>query len=288
MTFFIQLKAATHSFMLENDFFAGTDKHYTSGLFYTVMEKDKAITLSQLMFTPSDIRKSEKILNDYPYAGHISLTWHLFQSNNNFFHNMGASIGSVGPVAMGKQVQRAIHKARGVKIPQGWDHQLSNEPTAGVLYQAGAKTKKLQIFSLDFDWTTTFRFDYGNFYSGASLGTVIRFGNHFPKNFPTTGAFFGGQESAMLNMKKVSGFRYSISLGWYVNKVDTFYVIDKAKEHKVRSIDYTVGDFASLNLYYKKFEFEIQFKKVFVNTTRVSPETVYQNHGALTFRWKWN
>ena len=304
LIFFIKLSGATHSFLLENDLFAGTDKHYTNGTFYTHMEenvqvpwildissasnKSKSLTFSQLMYTPVDISESEKILDDYPYAGHIGLTWSLFQSSNNFFQNMGFSIGSVGPISMAEETQKEVHRARDITIPQGWDHQLDNEPTAGLIYQLGLKTRKLRVKGIPFDWTTNLRFDYGNFYSGTVLGTVIRFGNHFPKNFPTTGSFFGGHESSMLNMKRASGLRWSLSLGIYGNKVDTFYILDEAKEYNVEQIDYTVGDFASINLYYKKFELELQFKNVSVNSVEIRPDTIVEHYGAFSFRWKWD
>lgn len=285
---FVKLNGATHSFMLENDLFTGTDDHYTNGAFYTIMEDDQAFTLAQLMFTPTDIGNSEKILDDYPYAGHIGLTWHFFQYNRNFFHNMGVSVGSVGPIAKTEIAQKKVHEFRDLTIPEGWHHQLDTQATAGVLYQIGAKTKTLKFFDMDFDWTSDLRFDYGNFYSGINVGTLIRFGNHLPKNFPTTGAFFGGQESSMLNMKSVSDFSYSISLGGYANKVGIFYVIDEAHEYDVEDVDYTTGAFASLNLYYKKFEFELQFKSVYVNVTKINPIKVTEHHGAAIFRWKWD
>ncbi len=285
---FAKLNGATHSFMLENDLFTGTDQHYTNGAFYTVLEDDTAITLAQLMFTPTDIANNQKITDDYPYAGHIGLTWHFFLYNSNFFQNMGFSIGSVGPISKAELAQRKVHKARDITMPEGWHHQMENQATAGVLYQVGAKTKKLRVSDVEFDWTTNLRLDYGNFYSGANIGTIIRFGNHFPKNFPTTGAFFGGQESSMLNMKNVSGFKYSISLGIYGNKVDIFYVIDEAHGYNVEAIDYTVGEFASFNLYYKKFEVELQFKSVYVNETKIDLIKVTEHHGAFTFRWKWD
>ncbi len=301
---FIQLKAGTHSFVIENDFLTGTDKHYTNGLFYTSMEdnakapwllnissmdkKSSSLTISQLMFTPDNISSSDRVLDDYPYAGHIGLTWSLFQYSNNFMHNMGFSLGSVGPISKAEQAQKEVHKLIGDTIPQGWGHQLGNAPTAGLIYQFAARTKLLKLFGLDFDWTTNLRFDYGNFYSGAVIGTVLRFGNHFPKNFPTTGSYFGGHESAMLNIKSTRGLKYSLSLGTYRNKVDNFYVIDEAKDHTVEPINYTVGSFASMNIYYRKFEFEVQFKSVLVNTFRITPETILENHGAFVFRWKWD
>lgn len=285
---FVKLNGATHSFMLENDLFTGTDDHYTNGVFYTILEDDHAFTFSQLMFTPTDIAKAQKITDDYPYAGHIGLTWLFFDYNSNFFQNVGVSIGSVGPISKAELAQRKVHKARDLTMPEGWHNQMDNQATAGVLYQVGAKTKTLKVFDMEFDWTTNLRFDYGNFYSGVNVGTLIRFGNHLPKNFPTTGAFFGGQESAMLNMKSVSDLSYSLSIGWYGNKVGIFYVIDEAHEYNVEDIDHTTGEFASFNLYYKKFEFALQFKSVYVNDTKLNPIKVTEHHGAVNFRWKWD
>ena len=302
----MKLNAATHAFILENDLFVGTDRHYTNGTFYSVLEddisvpwiidissmnkKNKVLTLSQLMFTPEKLEDSQKILDDSPYAGHIALTWSLYQSNSNFLHNMAFSIGAVGPISLSEQTQKAIHKARGITIPQGWDHQLDNKATAGLVYQFAAKTKAFELMGLDVDWTTNIRFDYGNFYSGTVLGSVIRFGNYFAKNFPTTGGFVGGHESSMLDMKKLNSLSWAISIGGYGNSVDNFYVVDEGirRGYDLKKINHITGGFVSLNIYYKKLEMEIQYKSAVVNDIELNPDTIMGNHGALGFRWKWD
>lgn len=304
--FLIKLNGSSYSFILENDIFAGTDRHYTNGTFYSSLEDDirvpwvldisslnkksEVFTVSQLMFTPKDIQESQKILTDSPYAGHIGLTWSLFQSSSNFFYNMGFSLGAVGPISLAKEAQRGVHKLKGVTIPEGWDNQLSNELTSGVLFQLGAKTKTINIYGIEFDWITNIRFDMGNFYTGVAMGTIIRFGNYFADNFPTTGGFVGGYESSMLNIKKVNYLGWSISIGGYGNGVGNFYVIDEGikQGYDVEKIEYIVGDFASLNLYYKKFELEILYKSAVVNEIELNPSSVMENRGAINIKWKWD
>lgn len=304
--FFSSLFADTHSFILENDIFAGNDRHYTNGTFYTSMvdnvslpwildltsmpDKNEAFTISQLMFTPKDISKSENIIEDCPYAGHVGLNWFLYQSNSNFLHNLGVGIGAVGPISLAKEAQIGVHKLKDVTIPKGWDNQLENKLTSSFTYQFVAKTKVISIGGIDFDWTSNIRFDFGDFYSGAEIGTVVRFGNHFAKNFPTTGGFTGGYESSMINMKKVNSLRWSISIGGYANEVENFYVIDEGikKGYKVESIEYIVGDFASINIYYNKFELELLYKSAVVNEVKLNPQAVMENRGALNLKWRWD
>ena len=117
---------------MENDtFLSRADDDYTHG---TKVEyiKDSGIhtMLSQTMYAPKDLKKTEHIVGDRPYAGMFigGIGYEFFQNPTSPWTHYGElDFGMIGPAAMCKDTQTMIHKLLNCTKPQGWDNQLHNE-----------------------------------------------------------------------------------------------------------------------------------------------------------------
>lgn len=109
----------THS---DNDFSHGTGLEVINDLFH--------YKIGQNMYTPGDLRKTEHIKGDRPYAGMLygGVGYEFFRDPESPWSHYGElDFGVIGPGAMCKDTQTAIHKLLNCRQPMGWDHQLHNE-----------------------------------------------------------------------------------------------------------------------------------------------------------------
>jgi hypothetical protein len=149
------------TFVVENDLFGGgTDKNYSSGVRanFTDMHAalpdiaykiDKLIpmfrinqttslhySLGQNIYTPRDITQSMANLNDRPWAAFLYGSVGMVTLARNHTDEVEATVGVVGPLALGKEAQSFIHAhISGSPAPQGWSHQLKNEPGGMLAWQ---------------------------------------------------------------------------------------------------------------------------------------------------------
>jgi hypothetical protein len=150
----------------ENDYYLlqGKDAYYTNGIIINYSKihhsgKGKFIKqtdqyeIGQKLFTAF----SRKIYNvseiDRPIAGYLYVKFlrTSFLSHNRFFQ-WGASLGTIGKAALGKQMQNGFHKL--IDVDPGiwgwvWDYQLKTEPGINLhgLYAKGLidKTSFFQL-----------------------------------------------------------------------------------------------------------------------------------------------
>lgn len=147
--------------VIENDSFGGgADKNYTSGIrfnFTNVQARfpdiaykiDKLIptfeinktssiyySFGQSIFTPQDITQAAVVPDDRPWAGFLYASLGMITLTGNHTDEVEATLGIVGPAAMGEQAQKFIHKhLTNSPKPQGWSHQLKNEPGVMLAWQ---------------------------------------------------------------------------------------------------------------------------------------------------------
>lgn len=147
----VDSRADVFNMVLENDAFANTDHHYTSGLLLNYVndreelsspvrqfavhlpaidDSDQIFTgfyLGQQIFTPDDIDTSDLLVNERPYAGYLFGGLALMAANSRQLDTWRVSIGVVGPKSYGQRFQSSIHNRLGVNQAQGWENQLGNE-----------------------------------------------------------------------------------------------------------------------------------------------------------------
>jgi lipid A 3-O-deacylase len=190
----------------ENDAIGGNDENYTNGLSMALTQKGKGLLgwvwdlagntegerfatyeLTQLMFTPSDIRLSNPAPDDHPYAGllYLGFTTHLQRENS--LHSLKLIAGLAGPDAFAEDVQRWVHAIEGYSHPNGWAHQIKNEPVVNLVYEYRYKyalTPRDAAFGIELiPMGGAF---LGNYLIQAETDVQCRIGYHLPDDFGTT------------------------------------------------------------------------------------------------------
>ena len=109
--------ANRHSFVLEvhNDLFVQNDRHFTSGVvigarfnqvpkilrtFLPDYEVDQFVaTLSQDIYTPTDLSRSDVVKDDIPYAAHLYMTFTIVKNKEKISDYTSLRVGIIGPAA---------------------------------------------------------------------------------------------------------------------------------------------------------------------------------------------
>ncbi|MBI1215936.1 MAG: DUF2219 family protein [Alphaproteobacteria bacterium] len=189
------------TFNVENDLFGGgTDRNYTSGVRVTWFDvgatppeifnrladviptfsinKTTGIyySLGQNLYTPKDITHTAQLPGDHPWAGFLYGSAGLSTITGNHVDEVEATLGVVGPAALGRQAQSFIHKyVSHSPKPMGWGNQLKNEP--GIIlswerrfpYRFGFKPAGLDAGAEPHLGVTL-----GNIYTYANTGLSLR------------------------------------------------------------------------------------------------------------------
>jgi lipid A 3-O-deacylase len=132
----------------DNDFFTATDQFYTQGVNLEVVHpglrkfplsklllgpKNQAIQYGIAMihdvYSPSSIRHSEIILNDRPYCANWMLTTFAIATDSAKQARLSSffSIGVLGTVAGGADMQTSIHRWLNNIEPLGWKNQIHSD-----------------------------------------------------------------------------------------------------------------------------------------------------------------
>jgi len=194
--------------------FNNTDRHYTNGVgfgathqpgwadrlarfmpFHDAFDPNETgmgYILAQLMFTPSDLKQSQVILDDRPYAGYLYGGAYFQRANDDALEHFQLDLGAIGESSQADDVQRGIHKLISGVTPEGWDNQLHDEFTVQFTYRRTWKLDAIEWLAPGVD-----RPPHGFGVEilpelGARLGTVwrdfevgstLRFGFNLPGNF---------------------------------------------------------------------------------------------------------
>jgi lipid A 3-O-deacylase len=206
----------TLDIQFENDFFGGgTDRHFTHGtrvecvtrpiqwitdladkLPWFSSERAKndpkealrgraSISLGQNMYTPENTSTTSLVANDRPYAGWLYLGVGLAANQGSErYDKMELEAGMVGPASMAEQVQTFWHSSLGLPVPQGWDHQLHNEPGVVLYYEQARRLGKGRIgCGMKVDAVPHFGGALGNVYTYAAAGFTLRLGSNLDDDF---------------------------------------------------------------------------------------------------------
>jgi len=192
----------------ENDLFVGDDDGFTNGVGFsygkgpflsfsnqlpsllhqatkdlyiqTAPNKVRGVsyTLFQRIQTPQDIETSEFQPDDIPYAGLFALQTQLLSWDKNVADQLSISIGFVGPIALGEEIQTAVHSVIGAVRPEGWEFQLNNEPVFRLEVSRVQKLYRNYSQKLGFDVLGLATAGAGNLRSDVVLGAALRWGSN--------------------------------------------------------------------------------------------------------------
>jgi hypothetical protein len=222
-------KSWTFTFRLENDLFAGTDRHYTNGiklswispdltrfrdsdqlpdwgkqivnrLPYSQMEglqRNIVFSIGQNMYTPADIEARELLRNDRPYAGWLYGSAAFHNKDYRHLDTFEVQAGFVGPVSLAEETQDLIHDLRGIDKANGWDNQIKNEPGLNLIYEHKDRIlTPVTLSGFGFDAITHYGGALGNVFTYANAGLEMRLGWNLPTDFGTSLLRPGGETNA--------------------------------------------------------------------------------------------
>lgn len=199
----------------ENDIFTGTDRDYTNGLkltwstpflkdrnnsklpewSYSFIEMipfayhangDQALSLSvgQNIYTPEDTSRTDLIIDDRPYAGHMYLGIGIQNRYRQHIHSWELNLGVVGPHSYADDLQMWLHENTGSDPANGWGNQLDDEPTLDIIFETKWRLFRKQLTpATSFDAITHLGGRLGNVAIYMNTGTEIRYGYRLPNDF---------------------------------------------------------------------------------------------------------
>lgn len=139
---------------------------------------------SQRIFTPTDLDARHPVEGDLPYSASLYGTVVAGTQDRDRLDAISLTAGLVGPLALGEQTQKAIHRWIGSAEPRGWEHQLETEPLVNFGYD---HRRRLTSFGnragFGGDLLGGVSASLGNLQSQVSIGTTVRYGFRTPTNF---------------------------------------------------------------------------------------------------------
>ena len=200
--------AALYTLQIENDATStqrGTsDRYYTSGvrLGYTSSTFDVpeflanasravwgdgvqriSIDVAQTFFTPADTQLNPPDPRDRPYAGYLRASLAVIHDKDNSRSVLGASLGVVGPSALGHITQSAIHSVIGDPQPRGWSSQLQDEPAIELLAERTYRLSIAQFGGFETDALPALTVGVGTVRDYVQAGASFRFGQGLQSDF---------------------------------------------------------------------------------------------------------
>lgn len=200
--------AAIYTFQVENDAAStqsGTsDRYYTSGvrLGWTsstigvpefLSNASRAvwgdgvqrvsIDVAQSIFTPDNKQLQPPDPRDRPYAGYLRAGLAVIHDKDNSRSVLGASLGVVGPGALGHITQNAIHKVIGDPQVRGWAYQLQNEPAVELLAERTYRLPVVQFSGVEVDALPALTVGVGTVRDYVQAGASVRFGQGLQSDF---------------------------------------------------------------------------------------------------------
>jgi len=262
----------------------------SEGLYYR-----EAWSFGQNMQSPDDIENPDIILNDLPYVGMIG--WHnsFIAFNDQSLTGFGWMIGAVGENSFAEDVQKAVHKMTGAAEPQGWEHQLDNEPLLSLFY-----TKKKKLWrKTNFDGAVSFNAALSNFVTYGEVGLEMRFGR-MPEGFAYVPDPIGRGLSyhAMLPAKDESLFYGTLIVrgtGFLVDMLregNTFVDDNEWTENNILDPkDFTAQVYAGIH--YERRSWALRFNFWYgsgtVDTDVLPPEQDPENSGGtIVYEWRFD
>lgn len=194
----------------ENDWFAGTDRHYTQGARVAYLDAEAPAApagflgrpllglrpaavrwggeVGQLIFTPEDLAARQPLANDRPYAGWLYAGAVLQRRGTTFgklpaLESIRLQVGIVGPDSLTEAQQEGAHFVGGFQKAYGWSNQLPNEPGLALKVQRACRLASWQGAAGDADIIPHAGFSLGNVDTSFRAGTQVRLGWRLPADF---------------------------------------------------------------------------------------------------------
>lgn len=193
--------------VIENDIFAGSDSDYTNGIRFSWLSSEErmpgwvqsvakalpiagagnkriSIAAGQSMFAPEDLARRDVVQGDQPYAGWLYGSVGMVSDTGKTLDNVVLTLGMVGPLSHAKQTQTFVHRVVDSPKPNGWDHQLKNEPGIVLTYERKWRNMvEISPLGLAADVTPHVGVNLGNVNTDAAVGATLRLGYDLPADY---------------------------------------------------------------------------------------------------------
>lgn len=204
--------AGTLTVYFENDWFGGTDRHYTNGFKAAWLsadledwtqqgwrksfvkslpflnrpgsQKNLGIAIGQNMYTPQDQDAYVPDPTDRPYAGWTYLEFTFLSKTERIADTVAIQVGMVGRHSYAQDIQRGIHAWSNNSRPNGWEYQLHDEVGLNFIFErkwrfyGRSLTKTIGI-----DLVPHLGVCLGNVQTYANTGATVRLGVNLPSDF---------------------------------------------------------------------------------------------------------
>jgi hypothetical protein len=170
--------------------------------------------LGQSMFTPENVKRTDLVAGDRPYAGWLyfglALSTERDRGESRTLDNFELDIGVIGPMSFARDVQNAWHDWIGADHARGWDHQLKNEVGVLALYERKFPFPRVALGDFEAELMPSAGFALGNVYTYGSAGVTLRFGGNIPFDYGPPRIRPGLHGSSFTPAGSEGGF------GWYL------------------------------------------------------------------------
>jgi lipid A 3-O-deacylase len=206
-------QAAVFTLYFENDYFGGTDRHYTNGTKFSWLSSDYSswkergdmassvgerlpvvnapdtqknfgFAFGQNIYTPQRKDLSVPDPTDRPYAGWSYFEFSFLSKSESHLDTLAFQPGVVGPHSYAKEVQNEVHRIGGSKPGRGWDYQLKDEFGLNIVYERKWRLYARSVTDgVGVDLVPHAGLSLGNVQTYANGGATVRFGYRLPSDF---------------------------------------------------------------------------------------------------------
>ena len=204
--------AGVFSVYFENDYFGGTDRHYTNGAKFSYLsgdletwgqqgfrrslvemlpfvnregaQKNFGFALGQNIYTPQDTDAFIPDPTDRPYAGWTYIELSFVSKTATVMDTLSFQVGMIGPHSYADTTQRHVHEWINNDRPNGWEYQLDDEVGVNVVFERNWRLYA-RAFNrvLGADLIPHLGVSLGNVQTYANAGATLRLGFNLPSDF---------------------------------------------------------------------------------------------------------
>ena len=232
--------AGVISVYFENDYFGGTDRHYTNGAKISWLsadlttwgergwrrslvellpfvnregaQKNFGLAVGQNMYTPLDTDAFVPDPTDRPYAGWSYLEMSFVSKTATLMDTLSFQVGVVGPHAYAQTTQRHVHEWINDSRPNGWEYQLEDEVGVNIVFERSWRLFARALGDvLGIDLIPHLGASVGNVQAYLSTGGTARIGFNLPSDFGVKLIRPGGTAPSPIDDKDP---RVSVSRNW--------------------------------------------------------------------------
>lgn len=170
-------------------------------------EQNMTAGFGQVLYTPSDRKRTDVITDDRPYAAALLLSIGYHARSGDHLRTSQIRFGIVGPSALGEEIQNGWHRIFGMETWDGWDNQLRDEPILQLIHERRRRLRTV-TWTSDWGWDAIGHWggSLGNFATYLNVGTEWRMGLNLPDDFGTAPLRPAGENSAPVVVRHAPGW----------------------------------------------------------------------------------